>query len=483
MHAIKPGRLLSRANRLPENKLTPLVFLLSFAAVFLVAAAVGNSASYFDDEYYLFLSNSFTSTGSFRLFSFPESYRGAVFPLLLYFCMEPFRRLGLPQIMGWWALVSFCAALIVAALPHLLAGFCVKKPGLAARLVPLACLLFFWYGLVVYVLSDLVALAFLVLGIVLLQAAFKRASFAKAALCALLSGLALYAAYNTRTIYLFPILLLVPATLFLHRGAGAKKLLAVFLAALLGLAALGSLEGALNLHRYGSFSPLVQTSAYQGENLFLTQLRVGFSYSQYETYIGDKALYADGSLVFIDPVGREIIGRYADSDLSPFAILLRHPFSFAGVYLRHFLNMLNPVWGGGAFIKDLYAFKFHRTLINYTLMFLVSAHVITRLFGQKARAVRRAVARRREGFLAALVILLPCVFILPGAVELRFFLPMYVLLYGYAAFAVDYRALLASLKKHPVLTAFCYLGLLCLLCAVWASTYANTWEGVVLSIF
>jgi len=255
---------------------------------------------------------------------------------------------------------------------------------------------------------------------------------------------------------------------------------------LIGVAALGCVQGVVNAN-HGSFSFMVQTN-----NLFDYHLTQGIQHGEYATSFGSP--YPRPDIHFIDREGRQILEREGISDAflnkgQYMRLALKYPYEFICIYTRHFVNMLNPIFGD-TYIKDFSPFYLKRlpmSLINYCIMFVVCAGFILRKRGDgdngrksKMPFWKRLVEIDYEkavsvAFMA--VLLAPCLFILPGTVEQRFFFPFYVLLYGALAFLVDIRYLGRIFAQRPALTVVAFVVPYLVLSAMWTANYASNAEN------
>lgn len=69
--------------------------------------------------------------------------------------------------------------------------------------------------------------------------------------------------------------------------------------------------------------------------------------------------------------------------------------------------------------------------------------------------------------------LLPCLVILLGSVEERFFVPVYILLYIEITHFINYREILDFIKRYKLSVGFLFVFLFIALYLVWTATYAN----------
>ena len=111
-------------------------------------------------------------------------------------------------------------------------------------------------------------------------------------------------------------------------------------------------------------------------------------------------------------------------------------------------------------------------MLNYTLVFTAGMAIIL----QKSWK-QNLTGRQGQKSVYMLATLLPCAMILPGAIEMRFFAPLYILMYGYLAYALDYVLLIDYVKKHFAKVLAVYVGILCVCLSVWGSAMASAEYG------
>lgn len=459
-----------------------VAFVISFMLVFIFLSIANVQEMLYDSGSYQELAKTFGNSGTFRLSTFPATIRGIVFPLFLYCFNCIAGTITTNPMMGWRLLISSMTALVTVLLPTIFLNLQKKKRGLWWYLLFPVLLIFFWYGLLNYILSDLVAIYFLIIGFCLLFSVFReRSTFRiKSAAFSLVAGASLYAAYNTRTIYLFSLMVFIPC-FFIYQwmsdSPNRKRTVFSFLFFMVGFLALSSMQIYSNHLHHGIWSFLVQTKYYLADNLFDFQISHGLWMTQYETHIGPSEQYPPGGLIFLDHAGLRVFGQN-----STIWEAFLHPFDAIGVYWRHFISMLNPVWGGGAYINDLHALKIHRSIINYGLLFFVGVQCIHWVGATPFRNLVEKSKAHINTLLCLLAIGIACIAILPGAVEQRFFVPVYIVIYGIVAFCIDYGKMWRKIKQRPFIYAFAFVMLFLLLCGQWASTYALTAADIVLSI-
>lgn len=163
----------------------------------------------------------------------------------------------------------------------------------------------------------------------------------------------------------------------------------------------------------------------------LEQLKWGVWMERYATYIGDLSEFEGPAMYFADNIGVNIVNNIEGADLwtgfSSYKEFIRlmfsHPLDFAGIYVRHLLNMLYPIYPE-QYIQDITKDKSILMILFYTILFIAISNFIDSFKVKDSKWVWFC------------LILLPCICILPGAVEMRFFVAMHFLIYMYAVLEI-----------------------------------------------
>jgi hypothetical protein len=302
-------------------------------------------------------------------------------------------------------------------------------------------------GLFLYPLSDMPAALALVVAIALADSAKRKYWLA----FLFFSGAAASAAYNIRTIYLFAfisLLFIIPFVFLRSKSWRARGLGVV--AFILGAFIVALPQTAINKRIHDKATPLVLATV-QGKSLMATQLYWGITIQRYETYNGGDT--PAPSLYYRDPAGialRSLNESLFTGDPSMggyIALVAKHPVQFLGIYGRHFINGID-VRDGLVYVTKPSINKSVVAFLCYSLFF----------FGALILCTRRKPRWIEVAYLAPL--LLPVLAIIPGAVETRFFMPLYLVLFGAIATQFEWSAFSTLLKKYwlPILFAYTLLA-------------------------
>lgn len=260
----------------------------------------------------------------------------------------------------------------------------------------------------------------------------KSISFVKLIFLSFVVGIMLYSAYNSRTIYLYPVIILLIIFLFMNLRHYLKRTMILFISILIGMSIVAFSQMEINKKYTGIYSPMISTPYHGAENLFLAQVYDGISIQRYETYVGPLEQYLSPAVKFIDNAGLEILKREnlqpnTISYLDIIKLFLKYPIDFIGIYLRHIINYITPIFNE-CYISDLNLSKkmlFVSNFIIYILCILgiISSYKEIKLFN-------------REN-LYFYILFLPVFLIMFVTPETRFFIQLYILIYVYLCYFID----------------------------------------------
>lgn len=202
-------------------------------------------------------------------------------------------------------------------------------------------------------------------------------------------------------------------------------------------------------------------------NLILSQFSWGIMAERYATYVGEASEYGMPGMWFTNSIGRAILDRAQVTEFTSFTqliqLMLRNPLDFIGIYVRHFLNMFYPIYPE-QYIENIHRDKSLLLVLFYTILFIAVFYFIKSFKLKDTKWVWFA------------LIVLPCVCILPGAVEIRFFIALHFLIYIYAVAGVS--ELIKKFKIHKVQYIVTYLTGFLLYIAYVGLLLGTTKEGI-----
>lgn len=399
-----------------------IVFALLFFVSMIVLILIDNTMIRYDAAFYKRLEVEYANGGIDNL---STGFRGWLFPFIL----SIFYRIGMlveNEYLGDWLMASvFFAVTFSASFYYVSQMLEIEQSDKYAVCVGggISGIIFFIFfrGLFIYPLSDFCAFSFALLDIILIHDIVKneRRQEKWKGVEAYIAGFCLYGVYNIRTIYLFLFMAcLLLLTIWQLCEKKWKQLALTLPACLAGILSCAIPQIKLNYRLLGILSWKVPT-----EGLMLKQLQWGISWERYATYVGESAQYDSAAMYFVDKIGQNLLDSAGIVEFSSYRqfikLVLSHPLDFLGVYVRHFLNMLYPIYPN-QYIYDITKDKSLLLILFYTLCFVaVSAF----LYSFKPK---------RDRWLWLGMILLPCFCILPGAVEIRFFIALHFVIYMYA---------------------------------------------------
>ena len=371
----------------------------------------------FDAAEYWELSLKFTQHGHFSLLAYDNSLRGYLGPLLLLPARLLCHYTGWPILTATKILGAGWAALLFGvAIPELWKQATGRSVAGGRWLVLLGLSFAFWRGYFNFPLTDMPALALLLLGLAL---ASRHGWVAAGG-----AGLLLAAAVNMRPVYLVS----VPAFVWLlSRGSATGKWPRVA-ALVAGAALVLAPQLLINRIHFKENTPLVlaRLAGLHTGSLYLEKMNWGLEQQKYETTFGTD--YPDKVMLFRDEAGSRLLreagvpyfltyGAYA-------SVLLRHPLTASGIMARHLFNGLDIQYPT-PYVQRVYQLTWGLAWLNYTVWFGVLLVL--------ARVRLRHWSLRHWLVLAAL--LAPCLVVLPMGMECRYLLPLQLLLcvaFGFA---------------------------------------------------
>jgi hypothetical protein len=432
--------VVQRLRAVPQE---PMCFVLVVAIYAAHLFASGYGQFYYDSGVYWQLGDSFEHNGHFSLLSYhvaPGGYpRGYSLPLLNHTLHVIASWIGISDVTIMKLFGALMAAVLgVVVLPRLARLLFPRASIGLARMLALNALIFlYWRDHFDFPLSDFPALLVACIGLI----GLLRATTAGYVVAGLGFGLAA----NIRPAYLPAAFAVIVVAALLPRRPWDWRRRSEATALVLAGALLASLPQMLiNNHQRGSLSPFVPG----GKNVALLQLSDGMRAQRYETYVGASSGYPQPQVFYFDPATERvlqkehlaaqtvILGQYAAiTRYGQYArVVVHHPLDMAAAYVRRLFNGLD-VWYPTPYVRNLSNKPIIFSLLQYTLMFLAIARLLL-------PEPRRALGRIR--WIGIVILLIPCLTAVPGAVEPRFFLPLQMLIYMLVCFGPDTKALLLA---------------------------------------
>jgi hypothetical protein len=339
------------------------------------------------------------------------------------------------------------AALLAIVLPSFLARVVNGHASLLTTSLFCALSLVYWHGHFLYSLSDFPALLLLATGLLWLPPSLARPWGSRSAL---VSGGCLALAANARPIYGISLVASIGLVAW-YTTRAAHRRRAVLWSAAFGLGVVLALlpQSLINSRTVGTRSPFAHAqSGPRQPNLYVQQLAWGVAIQRYETNIGGNFPVA---VMFLDARGQDLIGESGTRDprasiaRSRFSaraylrLVARHPVFFSAAYARHLFNGLDVAYAT-PYVTRVAPRNALLALVNYLVLSIALVHAV--------RLLRRF-RLRDDGWRIALVtvFVLPAVLAIPTAIECRFLLPMWMLVYGFVTFRLLGKGEAASLVR------------------------------------
>ena len=336
--------------------------------------------------------------------------------------------------------------------------------------------LFFWLDYLVYSLSDFPALfccsasVFCLLRIERFIASEHHSMFYTVAgllLLGLVAGASAYASYNIRAVYLYGILASLIWWLCRNRRKGVYLMLSCT-GIVIGVLIVAYPQMCVNKKYNDTYLPFVPTENYSTVDLKNWQIAQGLTVDRYETFAGRDSVQTPG-MRFDDKAGISLEMKEKASDgisLTQLAELaFKYPLDIAGIYWRHLINYLTPVWRQ-CYIIDLHVNTAWVALPGIVLWIIF----FYQLFLIKMDQWRNWLKNEAWAILPFISI---CLFMIPAAVEIRFFIAAYSIMYGYLVWRADFRKMLDHFRNHTVSVTL----LLTIAFFFWISVMGGTLSG------
>lgn len=367
--------------------------------------------------------------------TFPETFRGYLWPYMLMPIHALDEWIGGNAHYGYRIISSLMYSLL---LTNPVSDFFKRCFGgilsIARRSFIALALIIVFPGLFLNPLSDLPAVLLLVCGILLADSR-GNVRWPLACIC---SGALVGAAYNARTIYIVSfVVLLALLPLFFYRGRSIRVRSSAVICFLLGTAIVLIPQALINERIHGFPNPLVLTGP-GSTSLMTAQLYWGVTIQRYETSI----LKTDPapSLFYADPAGEAFNAKHLAYRSPPtitnyLKAVYANPLFFVGLYGRHFVNGID-VRDGMVYTAGPSTGRTLWSLLCVTLFVFCTFVLCTRVTKKWSE----------WAYVSPILITVAC--IIPGAVETRFLMPLYLVLFGVVATCFELGRVRVQLRTH-----------------------------------
>jgi hypothetical protein len=427
----KLGRLINRFPHFESGVATSILAAIIFILALFYFLERVDSPFYHDSLYYWDLANSFDGE-KFSFANYSNALRGYFFPFLLFLIKKKATLLGSdPRLLFQINIALFFTFLSIYIIPWSFHTLFRWRIHLWGRGVIALALFFFWRGYFLYPLSDFPAFTFLLIGVTLLVSSLRNSHVPY---WVVFVGMFIGAAVNTRPIYQISLIFLIPFVLIQVYEKGLLKGLIWLSFVFLGFGLISFPQLQINWTHFNIKSPLVLARIADDENLYLKQLFWGLGTQRYETTIGDN--FPSNAVTYRDPFIENLdkTNLLREKDTARYIkIMQRFPLEISVSYFRHLFNGLD-IFFPTPYIPNIFAKHVFLSAINYLIWFLVIFKLVTLDLTKRVYA----------NTIGLMSLLAPVVLAIPTVVEVRFFLPAYVLAYGVVAFGLDYSSLIKT---------------------------------------
>lgn len=471
-------------------------YFFSFSVVLLFIIIYGIYKSdltfYHDSAQYWNLGKTFVDNNDFSILNYKEPLRGYLLPLCNFFTYLLSTILHVNEITLFRILNSlFIAFFISVLIPSFFSLLFKKEISLVQNLSFAFLIVFFWRGYFLYPLSDFPALFFIFAGLYLILLLNKRLESMKIKILniviCLVVGICISASTNIRPTYqitIIPFFLLL-FICFYTRDINLRTGILYTVCTLVGLLICYVPQLYINYYNFHIISPFVPTEiAYGGRSLFLNQINWGISLQKYETNIGSN--FPQPQINFIDNQGLNILmseNINSITSIGQYIILLaKYPFDFMCIYFRHFFNGLDITYSS-AYVENVYKSRIIFSLLNYSLWFLFSSIIIKKLKNFTENKIKSFMEHKANSLMGALIYLIlvsPAIISIVGAVEIRFFLPFYIICYATICYYSSFGSIRQRLRKTQILDWIALLIFIVICFTLTANTFSNLQNGIML---
>jgi len=420
--------LKSDITKATPRKITIPLFVVVFVLFWLYGSQRMGQPFVHDAMNYWLAGESFVKDSHFSLLNYSSPLRGYLFPLLLFTIQWQANLTGAnPQMLFFLYSALFFSGLAIYLLPWFFRVVYQWETPSLKRLFFSALLFLFWRGHFLYPLTDFPSLGFLILGVGI-WAGIGNSSVKP--IWAVFAGIALGAAANIRPVYQASLVVILILVAYNWRGLGKKEILLTSVLFIFGIGLVFTPQLLINQIHFKTNSPFVMSTFIEDKSLYETQLFWGLKTQKYETNIGNDYPYA--SVIYKDPLAQKI----KQKDLKEktmrgyFNIFCSYPVEIVTSYFRHFFNGLD-VFYATPYVKKIYADHTMFQFANYLVWFLTIYHLST-------------VFTKQNDIIPVFVVmsmLAPLILAVPIVVEVRFFLPAYLLAYGIVCYGMNYPGL------------------------------------------
>ncbi len=439
-------------------------FIICTILIYALMEIMNITKYWWDAEEYQAIAQSFISEGTFRFVASWFSGRAYTWPFM-FAALNGFGHFGI-HVFRFLNSVMY-SFLITGLMGNLFEEiFNIRISGIR-RCIPVVLVLLFWPGLIVYPLTDLIAVLMSMLSIYMFYLMYKNDNLFVVFVLAIASGFASDAALNMRPTYKYNMYIGLAIIVFM---AIKRRMPYFFLISIAGYILGAGLSAAPQIYanrvNYGITGWDNPLSYWNSGTRMAYLLYEGFINPRIECYVGPGSNeWINAAITSVDPVANAIFHKYEIGLIDTaqygmmdfFKIILKHPAESASMYMSHFINCLDARYGiiyiekfGGAF---RYMLQVLSVMIYETL--LIDAHTRLRGFTNSLSGMKKVVIS--SWFPVSCLMLLPVAVSLPGHIEPRYAIALHLLFYAYIGYKADLKRVWNWISTHKVITAFFFI--------------------------
>ncbi len=439
-------------NKKTTNVISFVVFCVFFYLAFNQQLSITNDAA----SYY-------NISQQFGVVDFPSVYsyisnlsgyigfRGYFFSFIIFLYDTFFFMLPLQYVFGIMS-TSIFALLIVCLCSLLEINFSIKKFLVAYLLTAVLFIELFKMPL-----SDLYAVAFLVFSLFFAKLSINIQNHNKflSIACIFVSGFLAYATYNTRTIYLFSIPIIILFIFLYEKKINGLSLFVIKIAVFgFGMIACSVPQIAINYINQGVVNPFVNSALhYGGEDLMVMQLKWGLFSVRYETFLGDASIYPQPQVHFTERLfsSKSSMALEISSVGEYIVFALSNLLTYIVFYFKHMISLFS------VFFTKVYLTDLSVSVVPYFLSLNIMFVAIFNSFRNLRNIFNMPYVKRLSTIAITTAVFLPTLAIIPGVAEGRFAIGGYIMFIFYVVFVFKAEDFIRFFKEKNFFSVSSYI--------------------------
>ena len=324
-----------------------------------------------------------------------------------------------------------------------------------------AVLLIIWNGLFEVPLTDLTAVCFSFLSLLLLLKLInnKGDSVIQILFYSVSLGIVLYATYNIRNTYLYLVFIVIMFLFYLRKKIVFRNYMVIIVGGVFGFILCAIPQIYINFLCYGRITIKNPLNLFMTQGYSCTLLWKGLLESHFDAMINPT--FPSTSNLSKDTVMNIILskGSMASINKSSLLAFLQLFFKYPLEYITHYLvSAINyfDIRFSEIYIFDLNGRRYMRLFLDYTVWFLGGANLWSDC---KAFRLSSICVKKKRWFLNYVqnrgiylgIIIIPAILAIPLTVETRYAVSLHVLLICFATYFTDIRCIVTYIKKNVII--------------------------------